>query len=522
VSTTKKKRILWVDDEIDSLKPHILFLQDKGYDVVGCVSGDEGIALVGREHFDLALLDEMMPGKDGLTTLEELKALRPHLPVVMVTKSEEESLMEEAIGQKIDDYLTKPANPSQVLMVIKRILDSHKIRSESLSKRYIGDLNRFNQKLYGPVEPEDWYEAARTLGQWDLELDEHPDVGLAHTHDGAHTEWNNEFTKYIERNYPGWLQEKFQKGQRPLLSPDILDEFVAPSLKSGKKTLLLVIDCMRLDQWLAIEPLLSDHFTIDRQYYFSLLPTATPYSRNSIFSGEFPDDIARKYPDIWMSDDEGSLNRFEEVMLNDALKSRAINVKGGVKYAKVFNNSESDALAKKISSYFDSDLVALVFNFLDIMSHGRSNNMILKEIAADESAFRSLMKTWFSHSSLYKMLKEFSAQGYNVILTTDHGSKLCHRGAMAHGKRDTSTTLRYKVGDNLNCDQKQGILIRKPEEWRLPKPRLATTYLIAREDFYFVYPNRYNEFARQFQNSFQHGGISIEEMVLPLALMTPR
>lgn len=519
---TAKKKILWVDDEIESLQPHILFLREKGYEVTGCVSGDEGIELAGSENFDLALLDEMMPGKDGLTTLEELKELRPHLPVVMVTKSEEESLMEEALGQKIDDYLTKPVNPSQVLLVIKRILDSHKIRGESLSKRYISDINRFNQKLFGPLVPEDWFEAAQILSRWDIELDEHPDVGLAQTHIGTHTEWNNEFTKYIEKNYANWMRRDREPGERPLLSPDILDEFVVPELRSGKRVLLFVIDCMRFDQWLAIEPLLTEYYTIERRAHFSLLPTATPYSRNAIFSGMFPDEIEKQRPDIWNTDDEGSLNRYEEVMLVDALDQRGILPKGGVKYAKVFKNAESDALAKRITDLFHSQMVAIVVNFLDVMSHGRSNNMILKEIAADEAAFRALMLTWFSRSSLYRILKDFASAGYTVVLTTDHGSKLCNRGALAHGKRDASTTLRYKHGDNLKCDPKQGLLIKNPEEYRLPKPRLATTYLIAKEDYYFVYPNRYNEHVRQFQNSFQHGGISLEEMVAPVAVMTPR
>ena len=518
----RQNKILWVDDEIESLKPHFLFLEERGYQLTGCVSGDDALALVEKQNFDLVLLDEMMPVKDGLTTLEELKELRPHLPVVMVTKSEEESLMEQAIGQKIDDYLTKPANPSQVLMVIKRILETRKIREESLSRRYIADINRFNQKLFGALAPEDWYEAARILSEWDLELDEHPDIGLAQTHEGTRIEWNNEFTKYIDRNYKGWLQKDSNKDERPVMSPDIIDHYLAEPLKRGEKTLFFVIDCMRLDQWLAIEPLLSEYYDIKREHYYSILPTATPYARNSMFAGVYPDEVFRMKPDIWSKGDAGSLNRHEESLFQEALASRGIRPQGGVRYAKVFNNTESDALSKRIADYYQSHAVAIVINFLDIMSHGRSNNMILKEIAADESSFRDLMKTWFTHSSAFKILKDFAAQGYTVIVTTDHGSKLCNRGALAHGRRDTSTTLRYKIGDNLNCDQKQGVLIKKPEEYRLPKPSLATTYLIAREDYYFVYPNKYNEFVRQCQNSFQHGGISIEEMIVPIAIMRPR
>lgn len=522
LKTTLPKKLIWVDDEISTLKPHILFLESRGYSVTGCSSGEEAIRLVRSERFDLALLDEMMPGMDGLTTLEELKEINPHLPVVMVTKSEEESLMEEAIGQKIDDYLTKPLNPSQALMAIKRILDSRKIRADALGKRYMADINHFNQKLYGPVTPEDWYEAASILTEWDIELSEFPDTGLWHTHDGAHVEWNTEFTKYIERHYLSWMNNPYQPGVRPLLPPDIIDEALVPEIRQSERVTFIVVDCMRLDQWAAIEPLLSDYFNIERRHFYSLLPTATPYARNALFSGLFPDEINGRYPDIWSADDEGSLNRFEEEMINTALKERNAAPGSGVKYAKVFNNAEMDALYRKISEFYHREFSTIVVNFLDIMSHGRSNNMILKEIAGDESAYRSITVSWFTHSSLFKALKDFAAHGHTIIIATDHGSRLCHRGALAHGKRDTSTTLRYKYGDNLNCDPRQGIIVRKPEEYRLPKPRLATTYLIAKEDFYFVYPNKYNEHVRQFQNSFQHGGVSLEEMIIPLSILKPR
>ncbi len=516
------KKLLWIDDEIVTLKPHILFLEGKGYSVTCCSSGEEAIKLVRSERFELALLDEMMPGMDGLTTLEELKVISPHLPVIMVTKSEEESLMEEAIGQKIDDYLTKPLNPSQALMAIKRILDSRKIRSDALGKRYIADINRFNQKLYGPVTPEDWFDAASILSEWDIELSEFPDTGLWHTHAGTHTEWNIEFTKYVEKNYVDWMKTPYQEGTRPLLPPDVIDHTVMPELTNSEKLVFVVIDCMRLDQWVALEPLLSEYFDIERKHFYSLLPTATPYARNALFSGLFPDEINERYPDIWSVEDAGSLNRFEEEMINAALKERDAVPKSGIKYAKVFNNAEMDTLYRKISDFYPRKFSTIVVNFLDIMSHGRSNNMILKEIAGNESAFRSITLSWFTHSTLFKALKDFASHGHTVIITTDHGSKLCHRGALAHGKRDTSTTLRYKHGVNLNCDPKQGIIIRKPEEYRLPKPRLATTYIIAKEDYYFVYPNRYNEHVRQFQNSFQHGGLSLEEMIIPLSVLRPR
>lgn len=514
-----KKKILWVDDEIESLKPHILFLEQKGFEMSTSASGDEAVSRVAKESFDLILLDEMMPGKDGLTTLEEIKEINPHLPVVMVTKSEEETLMNEAIGQKIDDYLTKPVNPSQVLMVAKRILDTKKIISESQMKRYITEINRFNQKLYGAMEPKDWQEAAKLLASWDIELDDSPDEGLTQTHIGTRKEWNTEFTKYLDRNYKSWVNSK----DRPTLSPDVLKKYMVPLLKAGRKVLLLVVDCMRLDQWMAVESLASEFYNIERDTYFSILPSATPFARNALFSGLLPDDIARDYPDNYRDGDEGSLNRNEDTFLADFARREKINLTTGVRYEKIFDNTEGETLAKRVSDYYQSDLVAFVFNFLDIMAHGRSNNVILKEIAGSEAAFRSLMKSWFTYSPLFSIIKSFAEKKeFTIIITSDHGSVLCSRGTLAHGKRDTSTNLRYKYGDNLNCDPKNALLIKNPAEYRLPRFNLATTYIIAKEDYYFVYPNKYNEYIRQFHNSFQHGGISLEEMVVPIAIMTPK
>ena len=475
---TGEWKILWVDDEIDSLKPHIIFLEKKGFEVTGVMSGDDAIAAVSEKNFDLVLLDEMMPGKDGLATLEELKDLRPHLPVVMVTKSEEESLMEEAIGQKIDDYLVKPVNPSQILLVIKRLLESKKIRSSSSMRRYITEINRFNQTLYGQLSPEVWYEAARMIASWNLELDVSDDEGLRQTHDGTLKEWNTEFTKYISNNYANWLKSK----DRPVLSPDALSTWVIPEVKKKNKVLLIVVDCMRLDQWQLVEPLVAEYYDIERHHYLSILPSATPFARNALFSGLFPDEIHSAYPENYSAIKGGSLNRFEDKLLNDNLARHGCRFDKPVKYAKVFDNTEGEKLAKRVSDFYDSPMIAMVFNFLDILAHGRSNNVILREIAGTESAFRSLMKSWFEHSPLFSILKSFASRDYTVVVTTDHGSVLCRKGTQAHGRKDTSSNLRYKYGDNLNADPKDSILIKKPEEWRLPSFSLGTTYLIAKED----------------------------------------
>ncbi len=516
-TTPEKKRILWVDDEIDSLKSHIMFLENRGYAVVGVMSGDDAILAVKKEPFDLVLLDEMMPGKDGLTTLEEIKAARPHLPVVMVTKSEEESLMDDAIGQKIDDYLVKPVVPTQILSVIKRLLEARKIIGSSSMRRYITEINKFNQRLYGTMNAEDWYEAARIIAEWNLALDETNDPGLQETHVGTHREWNTEFTKYIVSQYQKWLRSD----RRPVLSPDVTSRFVVPALKQNRQVVYIVVDCLRLDQWMMLEPLVADLYTVDRHYYFSLLPTATPFARNALFAGIFPDEIHQAYPDNYQGD-EGSLNRMEDQLLADNLARHGLRLDKQAKFHKIYNNTEGEELAKHVSDLFGSRLITFVFNFLDILAHGRSSNMILKEIAGTEAAFRSLTKSWFVHSPLFTILKAFAERDCTVVLTSDHGSVLCQRGTMAHGRRTTSTNLRYKYGDNLNSDPAESILIKKPREWRLPPFTISTTYIIAKEDFYFVYPNNYNEMVRRFQNSFQHGGISLEEMVVPIAVLNPK
>jgi DNA-binding response OmpR family regulator len=514
---TEKKRILWIDDEIDSLRSHFVFLENKGFELVGAMSGDDGIAQVQQQNFDLVLLDEKMPGKDGLTTLEEIKAIKPHLPVVMVTKSEEESLMDEAIGQKIDDYLVKPVVPSQILLVIKRLLDARRIIGSSSMRRYITEINRFGQKLYGALVPEDWHEAARIIAEWNLELDESNDTGLRETHVGTQREWGNEFTKYLLKNYLGWLRSD----DRPLLSPDVTARFVVPQLKQGQRVAYVVVDCMRLDQWMLVEPMVAEFFDVERHYYFSILPSATPFARNALFAGMFPDDIHRTYPQTYQGE-EGSLNKYEDQLLIDNLARHGLRLDKQAKFFKVHDNTQGEDIVKRISDFLDSQLVTFVFNFLDILAHGRSSNVILKEIAGSEAAFRLLMKTWFTHSPLFNLLKAFAGRGYTVVVTSDHGSVLCQRGTMAHGRRTTSTNLRYKYGDNLKGEPKEAVIIKKPEEWRLPEFTLGTTFLIAREDFYFVYPNNYNEMVRRFQNSFQHGGISLEEMVVPVTVLNPR
>lgn len=518
----KTQKIIWIDDEIAMLAAHISFLEQKGFTVFPCSSGEDAIEAIKKEEFDLVLLDEMMPGMGGLETLEEIKEIRSHLPIVMVTKSEEETLMEDALGKKIDDYLTKPVNPSQVLMVIKKHLQKNKIVTGQLGQRYITDINRMNMTIGMTNKWEDWVDAYRLLCEWDLELSRYPDDALLETQRGMRKDWEMQFSRYYEKNYERWVNSNPTK--RPPLSCDVLDRVVKPRLIDGQQVVFIVIDCMRLDLWMMLEDLLADLFHIENEYYFSILPSATPFSRNSIFSGLFPIDVARQYPEDWKAypADEVSRNRREGELLKNWIDRNDIKVKNGSNYLKVITARESQGLSKKIESFLASQLVALVVNFVDILTHGRSSNVLLKEIVPDEAAFRGLMRTWFEHSTLYETMRMLAKKDVTVIITSDHGSTLCQRGTIAHGKKDTSTNLRYKYGDNLNCNPKEALLIKNPDRFKLPSFTMGTTYIITREDFYFVYPNKYNEYQRQFQNSFQHGGISMDEIILPIAILRPK
>ncbi len=515
-------RIIWVDDEIDMLAAHISFLEQKGFSVTACSSGEDAIEAIKTSEYDLVLLDEMMPGMGGLETLESIKEIRSHLPVVMVTKSEEESLMEDALGKKIDDYLTKPVNPSQVLMVIKKHLQQNKIVTGQLGRRYIADINRMNMAIGSANKWSDWVDAYRLLCEWDLELSRYHDDALLDTQRGMRKDWDLQFARYYEKNYEKWVNSDPSK--RPPLSCDILDRVVKPRLIDGQQVVFIVIDCMRLDLWMMLEDLLSDMYHFEHEYYFSIIPSATPFARNAIFSGLFPNEVSKLFPDDWKAypDDEISRNRREGELIKGWVERNKINLKNGSQYLKILNARASQGLPKKIESFLSSQLVSLVVNFVDVLTHGRSSNVLLKEIVPDEAAFRGLMRTWFEHSTLYDTMRMLAKKDVTVVITSDHGSTLCQRGTIAHGKKDTSTNLRYKYGDNLNCNPKEAILIKNPDRYKLPTFTMGTTYIIAREDFYFVYPNKYNEYQRQFQNSFQHGGISMDEIILPVAILRPK
>jgi CheY-like chemotaxis protein len=510
----EKKHILWADDEIDLLQPHVLFLQSKGYEVDTVTNGDDAISKVTEHHYHIILLDEMMTGKDGLTTLQEIKSISPQTPVIMITKSEEESLMENAIGRKIDDYLTKPVNPSQILMACKKILDSKTITTEWRSKEYGEKLHQFSSILLNPLNSDDWIDLNLKLFNWDLELDSSMEPEFREILYDQRKECNVEFGKYIEQNYQNWI---WNREESPVLSTDIIKKYIVPELKQGKRIVLLVIDCLRLDQWLDLEPFFYDFFNINRDYYFSILPTATPFSRNAIFSGLFPEEIEKKYPDLWTQDteDERSLNKNEKELLEQNLGRCGINLDRELKYVKIMNNEDAKNLEKNLQNYLDAPMLAVVLNFVDILAHSRSDLPILKEIAPNESAFRSLTRSWFEHSPIYNFIKEISQKDHILFLTTDHGSIRGMRGTKVIGDRETSTNLRYKYGRSLKVDKKNAIYIKNPSDFKLPRRGINTTYIIAKEDYYFIYPNNYYKFLNYYKDSFQHGGASMEEMILP-------
>ena len=509
-------RILWVDDEIEILRPHILFLQEKGYDVVTANNGDDAIYQVKHQPFDLVLIDEMMPGKDGLTTLNEIKDISPYLPVIMITKNEEESLMEEAIGQRIDDYLTKPVNPSQILMACKKILDRRNIIEEKRSQQYATELSQLSMALMNPLSYDEWTDIALKIFRMDIELDSSFDSNFRTILYDQRRELNNEFGKYIEKNYGKWVHQKETKN-RPLFSTDIVQNYVIPKLKAGEQVVFLIIDCLRLDQWLTLEPFFSQWFNIERDYYYSILPTATPFSRNALFSGLFPEDIEKFYPELWsLNEDDESLNRYEKELLDLQLKRNGLNFSNNLKYVKIMNSDDMRKLERNLNNYLDVQLTSIVVNIVDIIAHSRSDLPILKEIAPDESAYRSLTRSWFEHSPLFSILRELSKSKATVFVTSDHGSVRCLRGTKVIGDRETSTNLRYKYGRSLKVDQKHAVLLKEPAQWRLPKRGVNTTYVFAKEDYYLVYPTNYHKFLNYYKDSFQHGGISLEEMILPI------
>ncbi|MCF8305008.1 MAG: response regulator [Ignavibacteriales bacterium] len=514
----KKQRILWVDDEIELLKSHVIFLSEKGYDIDTVTNGYDAIEKNKEVNYDLIFLDEMMPGMGGLETLSQIKEINPRIPIVMVTKSEEESLMNDAIGGKIDDYIIKPVVPSQMLLVCKKLLDKKKISGEYAAKDYLSDFTQISNMMLSSPNYREWVDIALKLVNWDLELDKHPGIGLHQTLHDQRREANQEFSKFVEKNYLRWVSSD-SGDSFPKLTPEITPDYVFPHLReSAGPVFYFVIDCLRIDQWMVMEKYLVDTFNITKDYYYSILPTATPYSRNSLFAGLYPSEIEKYFPHLWASgDDESSQNMHEKEFLSRLLERKRIKLRNELKYIKIIDPEVGKAFEQNISVHSSNHLTAVVVNFLDMIAHGRSDSDLLKEIAPDEAAYRSLTESWFKHSSLLGALRSIAQiKGARIVITTDHGSIRTMRGAKVLGDRESSTNLRFKYGKNLKADDKNAIFIRNPQDYKLPRRGITINYIIAKEDYYFVYPTEYHRYLSHYKDTFQHGGISIEEMILPV------
>lgn len=506
--------ILWVDDEIESLKSQILFLKNKGYQITALTNGYDALELLKEKTVDVVLLDESMPGLTGLETLGKIKEKYPQLPVVMITKNEAENIMEDALGAQITDYLIKPVNPNQVLLALKKIMDGKRLVSEKTTIAYQQDFRNLFMALSNNPNHEEWKELYKRLVYWELEMDKSDSDEMMEVLQSQKGEANTAFFKYISKNYAEWIKNN---NKAPLLSHKLFENKVAPHIKSGKPTFLIVVDNLRYDHWKALQPIMADSFKIvEEDMYYSILPTATQYCRNAIFAGMLPVGIEKYFPLEWKNDDEeGGKNLHEELFLRNQLKHLKIdNMR--TQYIKITNNDDARYLEDNIHNYLNNDLTVIVYNFVDMLSHARTEMEVLKELAGDEVSYRSLVVSWFEHSPLYRALKRIADKGIQILLTTDHGSAQVKTPSKCVGDRTTTTNLRYKHGRNLQYEDKNVLAFRDPKLAGLPQPNVSSTFIFAKEDVFLCYPNNYNHFVNYYKGTFQHGGISLEEMIIPI------
>ena len=506
-------KILWADDEIELLKPHIIFLEQKGYLVTPVNSGVEALDLVETDDFDVVFLDESMPGLTGLEVLSKIKVSHPNLPVVMITKNEEEYIMEEAIGAKIADYLIKPINPNQVLLSLKKTLDGRRLASEKTNSSYQQDFQKLSMTYNDIINYEEWSEVYKKLVYWEVEIDKTENQSMRQVLEMQKSEANKNFSKFISRNYQDWMQD--DDYEKPMMSHELMEERVLPLLKEEESVYFLLIDNLRFDQWKVLEKELAPYFKVELEdNYYSILPTTTAYARNAIFSGMTPLDMSKKLPQFWQYDDEkGGKNNHEKDFFEELLKRNKIDIKWS--YNKVLSMDFGRSLVNNFNNLKTNKLNLIVYNFVDMLSHARTDMEVIKELASDESAYRDLTKTWFDHSPLLDLLKKISSTNAKLIITTDHGTIRVRKPHKIVGDKNTNSNLRYKQGKNLNTNEKPVFVVRDPESIKLPKRNVSTSYVFAQEDLFLAYPNNYNYYVNYYENTFQHGGLSLEEMIIP-------
>ena len=531
-----KAHFLWVDDEIDLLKPHILFLKEKGYNTVCATNGHDAIEMCKSNNYNIVFLDEHMPGLSGLETLVLLKKISPHVPVVMITKSEDEGIMNQAIGRKISDYLIKPVNPNQMLITIKKILEKTKLVHETTLNNYREEYNNLNREIADCHSVSDWKRLYTKLVSWEIEL-EQSNPTLREMVENQKNEANISFAKLVRKNYYTWInkdgaqtksqsasqttQQSTIKPEYPVMSCDLFEESVLPIIDKGEKLYFILIDNFRLDQWEIVKDIIGELFDFNEDLYFSILPTATPYSRNSVFSGLMPNQISKKYPNLWVDETEDrGKNEHEEELIQSLLSRLKQDIP--FSYHKLNTNSEAERVIDRINELDKNILNVMVFNFIDMLSHAGTESKTIRELASDDSAYRSLTRTWFSHSPINKLLIKIAESGSRVILTSDHGSIRVKKGLKIKGDSETNSNLRYKLGRSLAYDPKTVFDIIHPQKYGLPVPNISTRYIFAQNKDFFLYPNNYNHFLNIFEDSYQHGGISMEEMMVPLITLKPK
>ena len=514
--------LLWVDDEIELLKAHILFLEKKGYEVVTVSNGNDAIEECRQKTFDLILLDEMMPGLSGLETLQYIKDIQPATPVVMCTKSEEENIMDQAIGSKIADYLIKPVNPSQILLTLKKNIHQRQIVTEVTQSGYQQNFQQIAMQIDNCKSVQEWMDIYKLLVRWELELSS-TDSSMTEMLSMQKEEANNGFAKFIKKNYLDWVNPNApsKAEDRPLMSPRIFKEKIFPLLDKGEMVFFIVVDNFRYDQWRVLAQEIGDQFDIDEQLYLTILPTATQYARNAIFSGLMPNKIADMFPDLWVDEDEEEGKNLNEGPLIQTQIER-YRRKDKFSYYKVNDSQGADRLLQQFNSLKQNDLNVVVINFIDMLSHARTESKMVRELANNESAYRSITLSWFRHTVLSELFRQLSQSDYTVVLTTDHGSIRANRPVKIIGDRNTNTNLRYKLGKNLNYNSKEVYVIKDPRQAQLPAPNISTSYVFATGDSFFAYPNNYNYYVSYYKDTFQHGGISMEEMIVPLITMRGR